>query len=212
MIVFLIIRCKKYVRHSLHLSSVPLDCSKMLCWNFLVYTELVTWLYWQILSGIHICHKSKLTQYMWLKSGTQMTKICTKAFLHRDMDHCALAFTGVTWNICWATWSKQLLGMDMPWWAEGKKYHLLLSAPVDWLKIKLNRSLIITKLLQILEFISVYASYIAILYSRVMWFARLGEQSHTANTELLGRKFEITKWQRSCYTSLSPLKPRHLIY
>lgn len=44
MIVFLVIRSKKCVIHSLHLSSVPLDCSKMLCWNFLVYTELVTWL------------------------------------------------------------------------------------------------------------------------------------------------------------------------
>lgn len=57
---------------------------------------------WQILSGRHICHKSKLTHYMWLKSSTQMTKMCTKAFLHKDTDHCALAFRGVTWNIGWA--------------------------------------------------------------------------------------------------------------
>lgn len=60
---------------------------------------------------------------MRLKSGTRMTKIHTKAFSHRDTDDCALAFTGVTWNICWATCRKQLPGMGMPWQLK-HRYHL----------------------------------------------------------------------------------------
>lgn len=129
---------------------------------------------WQILSGIHICHKSKLTHYMRLKSGTRMTKIRTKAFSHRDTDDCALAFTGVTWNIWWATCRKQLPGMGMPWQLK-HGYHLFAFCSRGLVEDKTKQE---SRYHKLLKFVSGYTPYIAVLYSRVMWFARLGQQSY----------------------------------
>lgn len=119
--VLLIIRSKKYVRHSLHVNSVPLGCSKMLLELLGLYWagDLIVLLFcaWWVLSGIHICHKPKLTHYIWMKSGTQMAKVHKSIFPQRHRWLC-LDFYRCHMKHLLATCSKELPGMDMPWWAE----------------------------------------------------------------------------------------------
>lgn len=63
-----------------------------------------------------------------------------------------------------------------------------------------------------LVFICGYTPYTAILYSRVMWFARLGQQNHTANTEVLVGNVKSPNGRDPVTIDCLPPKPWHLIY
>lgn len=105
----------------------------------------------------YTCHKSKLTHHTWLKSGTWMVKVCTKAFLHRETDDCVTAFTGVLslhhmkHLLGHMQYTPAREGHATEGWNMGLTYLLLLSAPMDWLETKLRWSLISAKLWKTLE-------------------------------------------------------------
>lgn len=160
-----------------------------------------------------MCHKAKLTHYTWLKSGTWMVKVCTKAFCTETEITVSwllqVSSRSITWNICYATCSIQLPGKG---WHMGLTYLLLLSAPMDWLNIKLNWSLIRTKLWKTLEVWLWLHPLPGYTLQQGMSFARPGSGGIQQIRSVLVGNVKFTKWQRSCYDSLSPPWPRHLIY
>lgn len=151
-------------------------------------------------------------------SGVHMCQGMHKSIFHRDRDHCVMAFTGVLslhhmkHLLCHMQYTAAREGHATEGWKMGLTYLLLLSAPMDWLNIKLNWSLIRTKLWKTFEVWLWLHPLPGYTIQQGMSFARPGSMGIQQIRSILVGNVKFTKWQRSCYDSLSPPWPRHLIY